>query len=298
VIPEPTLVTYRPELVLVPAGKFVMGSTAAERKLFDKKDAAATGRATTEDENKNGHEAEVASFYICQTEVTRAQWRAVMKDLPPCRHDCMDEYPVSNMDWEDACDYLNALTRIENESRLLRGAPVLSECYTTVSSSITWSDPACTGYRLPTETEWEYVARAGTTTAFSFGNEPTEACRYANGADRSLSTSDPAWTNTLDCDDGFPGPAPVASLLPNAWGLYDVHGNLHEWVWGRYHHEPAPKEGSLGYYWPDLGVERALRGGSYESGPKGLRSADRFMAQPTLRRASFGLRCARSAPPE
>jgi formylglycine-generating enzyme required for sulfatase activity len=86
-------------------------------------------------------------------------------------------------------------------------------------------------YRLLTEAEWEYAARAGSTSRYSFGDKGNELCRHANVGDRSLKKAIPDWKHEIaDCDDGHVHAAPVKSYQPNAFGLYDMHGNAWEWV--------------------------------------------------------------------
>ncbi len=299
IVNEPTFTQYRPELVLVPGGKFRMGSTARERETFASP-LPESLRSSMDDEDEHG--AESAALYVCRTEVTRAQWRAVMGEMPEaCALGCSDDHPVSYVNWDDACRFMIALTGQENAVRHQRGESPLTDCYRLDEERCTWSDPTCTGFRLPTETEWEYVARAGSTTAYSFGDDPANMCKHGNGVDLSSNSRYPErdrateFGPAFDCDDGQPDLAPVGSFTANPWGLYDIHGNVSEWVWDWY--SPRYKPTGVGNYaGPSGGTYRILRGGSFGSRPRGLRSATRIWSAGSIRDVSYGLRCVRSGP--
>ena len=148
---------------------------------------------------------------------------------------------------------------------------------------------------MPTEAEWEYAARAGTATAYSFGADATNACDYANGMDRAAKRKYPAWTVNEACDDKFADLAPVGHFDPNPWLLYDIHGNVWEWVWdwyGEYQEAPAKD-----YAGPTRGRERVVRGGSFNSEPWGLRSSYRDVDLPSDAFGVIGFRCARGSRP-
>jgi formylglycine-generating enzyme required for sulfatase activity len=271
----PKEVQLRPELVELPGGSFLMGSPPGE-----------VGRRDDEKQ----HPAEVAPFAMCRTEVTLAQWEAVMGTRPnDCAYGCGDSHPVQRVSWEDAIRYLNRLTDRENEA--LPGER-RTRCY----DETTWAlDRACTGYRLPTEMEWEYAARAGTTTAYSFGDDLKELCEYGNGADQAAKRKRSDWTVNEQCDDGYADLAPVGRFEPNRWGLFDMHGNVLEWVWDWY--GAYPDRASVGYAGPTGGERRVLRGGSFGSEPWGLRSSLRGWDGPTGAGGFIGFRCVRGSPP-
>ncbi|HSG90078.1 MAG TPA: SUMF1/EgtB/PvdO family nonheme iron enzyme [Pseudomonadales bacterium] len=153
---------------------------------------------------------------------------------------------------------------------------------------VTWEEAVAYGdwltrqtgsrYRLPTEAEWEYMARAGTRTAYAFGDDPSELCAYANLADASTHDRYRDW-DTAACDDGFVTIAPVGSFPPNAFGVHDVHGNVAEWVLecGMPPYAGAPDDGtrvSLGQSCSLHGV----RGGSWDDPPGSLRIERRGIA--------------------
>ncbi|MCB9705464.1 MAG: formylglycine-generating enzyme family protein [Myxococcales bacterium] len=317
----PVSVQYRPELVLVPAGRFMMGSSAAERATF-KKGLPEELHGRMEDEAQQ--EVEVGALYVARTEVTLGQWEAVMGTRPSdCDFGCEDQHPVQEVSWDDACAYANTLTERENELLAARGEPALTLCY--VATGATWAWPEersdCTGYRLPTEVEWEYFARADTTTAYWFGDDPKDMCDYGNGLDESAVKMHPTWDKperfgpAFPCDDGHPELALVGSFTPNPWGLHDIHGNVWEWVWGRNggyevategrsdrpddktdrNDRGASREVTKSPRGPYKGDFRVLCGGSFWSGPWWQRAALRLRDVIADRDWNFGFRVVRSA---
>jgi formylglycine-generating enzyme required for sulfatase activity len=155
---------------------------------------------------------------VARHEVTNLQWNACVDLRGPCKgkRDAAKEgerpqEPVSNVSWQEATDFSKWLSTI-------------------ITKELQEKDPdhPAVTYRLPTEKEWEYAARAGTTTAYAFGDEVRKLCQFANGADQSVGSL--AWVN-YTCNDGFGRRvAPVGSFKPNDWKLHDMHGNVWEWV--------------------------------------------------------------------
>lgn len=268
---EPTLTM---PMVRLDGGTFTMGSPREEPR-----------RA----EGEVQHVATVSAFWIGRGEVTQAQWEAVMGTAPSrCDHGCGDALPVHGVTWEDAVRFTNALSRKLG----------LEECYVQEGTTWQWTR-SCDGIRLPTETEWEYAARAGTTTAYPFGRSRKGLCWFANTYDQSAKSAHPddPWLPSA-CDDGHVGLARVETFAANPWGLFDTHGNVEEWVWDRFGKYPLnPLTDNPG---PSAGETRITRGGSFrgslvERGASSSRSAARTERHPTKSEGldAVGFRCAR-----
>ena len=244
------------------------------------------------------HRVCLTAFDIATTEVTVAHYRAVTGQTPSdCDYGCADTMPVQRVSWEEAVRFANALTARAN--RTLAGDAQLTPCY--VESTGAW-DRGCTGYRLPTEAEWEYAARAGSTGMWSFGEDEKELCKHGNvmdesGRSHSVGESDPI----APCDDGFKNLAPVGSYSANAWGLHDMHGNVWEWVYDRYDEDFYGREESKVTNPVNMmtgaRVVRVLRGGSFSVWPGDTRSANRNRLPPSLQVRHGGLRVVRGRAP-
>jgi formylglycine-generating enzyme required for sulfatase activity len=278
------------KFVKIPGGAFEMGSPNAERERF-KKLYPDLDDSYFADERL--HRVEVSPFELAETEVTNAQWKAVMGTSPSdCDYGCADNHPVQNVTWVMAVEYLNKLTARENTG--------LTPCYEQREDAWVWVE-SCTGYRLPTEAEWEYAARAATRTAYSFGDDPKDLCKHGNGADQAAKRENAEWT-VSDCDDGAANLAEVGKYVANPWGLQDMHGNVWEWVWDRYDGKYGDTDNdkvTRDPRGPQNGEERVLRGGSFWNVPRRLRSADRNWdgLRPSNAVVSVGFRCARGSPP-
>ena len=227
-----------PEMVVVPSGSFMMGSPPTEGERLDDEGPV--------------HRVTIASpFAVGVYEVTFAEWDLCVAQGGCGGHRPDDEgwgrgrRPVINVNWEDATAYVEWLSRKTGK-----------------------------GYRLLSEAEWEYVARAGTTGRYHWGNRMTRS--RANYGDNIGST------------------VPVGSYSPNGFGLHDVHGNVWEWVADCYSqsYEGAPADGSV---WEAGDCSKAvLRGGAWLSVPEYLRSANRHRYDTGLRINNFGFRVART----
>lgn len=236
------------EMVRTPAGKFIMGDE-------DEFDAPP-------------HEVFVSSFYLGKYLVTQHEYERVMGSNPSRWKD--DNNPVEQVRWSDAVRYCNKRSELEG----------LQACYDLT----TWTcDFAANGYRLPTEAEWEYACRAGTTTAYYFGSH-----------DQSL--GDFAW---YEKNSGR-RPRPVGQKRPNPWGLFDMCGNVWEWCNDFYqvdYYKQAPSQDPRG---PDAGETKVVRGGAWRFDSENCRSGYRYYENPGYVDICFGydiygFRCARNA---
>jgi formylglycine-generating enzyme required for sulfatase activity len=200
------------------------------------------------------HEVTISKrFYMQTTEVTQGQWKAVMGNNPSYFKDCGDDCPVERVSWNDIQEFIKKLNQ--------RGEGT---------------------YRLPTEAEWEYAARAGTTSAYSWGNSAD--CSKANYGNFIL---------TQECERNPGKTMPVGSFAPNTWGLYDMHGNVWEWCqdwYGSY-----PSGAVTDPTGPDSGSYRVLRGGSWYYDARHCRTADRGDNSPGDRSSSSGFRLVSSS---
>ncbi|MBF0584001.1 MAG: SUMF1/EgtB/PvdO family nonheme iron enzyme [Magnetococcales bacterium] len=150
-------------------------------------------------------------------------------------------------------------------------------------------------YRLPTEAEWEYAARGGTETRRYWGSEETSSCQYANVADRTTKNKYPAW-KTFECDDGYAETAPVGRYRANAFGVFDMLGNVSELVADYYvssYYQGSPQHNPQG---PNEGEGRVRRGGSWATESVYLRVANRDNTSPSTRTYGTGFRVARKCP--
>ncbi len=258
--------TQHLEMVLGPEGEELIDSLAMEFVRIETGTFQMGSPAEAEDheEDETLHQVTISQpFYLGKYEVTQAQWRAVMGDNPSFFRHCGDSCPVEGVSWEEVETFIAELNARTGE----------------------------TTYRLPTEAEWEYAARAGTQTTYHFGEAESELCRYANHADSSTGLR---WRNTT-CSDGVAGgPAPVGSYQPNQWGLYDMHGNVWEWVADWYGEYPTgPVTDPQG---PATGNSRVGRGGGWRSTAPSCRVVNRFRYEPSDRNISLGFRLARTIP--
>ena len=136
-------------------------------------------------------------------------------------------------------------------------------------------------YRLPTEAEWEYACRAGTTTRYYSGDDPETLAKVGNVADAAAKAKFPDWKYTIKANDGYVFTAPVGKFKPNAFGLYDMHGNAWQWCadwYGAEYYAASPADDPTG---PDSGNGRVLRGGSWNDRPYYSRSAFRYWTRRT-----------------
>jgi formylglycine-generating enzyme required for sulfatase activity len=193
-------------------------------------------------------------FYLQTTEVTQGQWRAVMGKNPSVHKRCGERCPVEQVSWEDVQQFIRKLNRKEGTDK----------------------------YRLPTEAEWEYACRAGSTTAFPNGPIATLQC----GVDANLETI--GWY----CGNSQNRIRPVAGKRPNAWGLYDMPGNAQEWCQDWF--GPYPDDEVVDPKGPKKGAYRVMRGGAWYSPARDARCASRFGSPPRYRFQHIGFRLSRT----
>ncbi|MEO5331401.1 MAG: SUMF1/EgtB/PvdO family nonheme iron enzyme [Magnetococcus sp. YQC-5] len=206
---------------LIPAGQFTMGCSSTSTCFSSKEMPEHTVTLSK-------------SFYMLETEVTQAQWKSLMGSNPAFHTTCGDNCPVEKVSYWSAADYANELNRLCK----LPGKSNMQE------------------FRLPTEAEWEYAARAGTTTAYTFGDSSSNLNNYAWYKTNSGSTTHP-----------------VAQKLPNPWGLYDMSGNVFEWVLDCY--SAYTTNAAVDPKGPFSCVSGVIRGGSFNFDAVYARSAFR-----------------------
>lgn len=249
-----------PVMVVVSEGKITIGTPVSEPK--------------SEKRERPRHDVTISKrFAMGIFEITFDEWDACV-EAKGCNNYRPDDErwgrrqrPVIHVNWHDADAYVEWLSQVTGED-----------------------------YRLPSESEWEFAARAGTTTAYSFGNDEGDLCLFANSADASLNAGNDEGYLPLDCNDGFGAEtAPVGSFKPNPYGIYDVHGNVWEWMadcWNETY-AGAPLDGSV---WTEGSCnQRVLRSASWVDAKGGsLRSGHRGRIDVSMRSNNLGFRVART----
>jgi formylglycine-generating enzyme required for sulfatase activity len=257
------------EFIKIPAGEFIMGSSKSEQGRFDNEGPA--------------HLVKMPSYMIGKYPITQEQWNSVMDSLP-------DFMNTEKKEWDEFITwYTQFWPELKNRDTLLAKARegFIGEDFPVVG--ISWNDSnkflqkLGGQYRMPSEAEWEYAARAGTTTPYAFGN--------------TISPEQVNFNGEHQLDQGTPGLfrrrlTPVGSLgLPNNWGIFDMHGNVWEWCEDYWHenYEGAPRDGSA---WLSGGDStfRVVRGGSWSGISYFCRSAYRDRVLPVSRDGIIGLR--------
>ena len=233
----------------------------------------------------------MAAFALGRTEITRGQFAAFVKDT---KYRVVDNcWTLENGKFEKRSGrHWRDLGFLQNDKH-----PAACISWNDARAYTKWlSRKTGKHYRLPSEAEWEYAARANTVTARYWGNNPHEACKYANVADKSAQTCAGALSwSAHDCTDGYSYTSPAGKFKANRFGLHDMLGNLWEWTEDSYHdsYNGAPANGSA---WQGKDAKRIIRGGSWNNGPTRVRAAKRGRDQPTSRFSNIGFRVARSLP--
>lgn len=260
--------TVAPEnFVLIKGGTFQMGSPDTEAWRSD---------------DETQHNVTVSDFYMSVYELTQKEYREITGENPSSFSG--DDLPVENISWMDAIRYCN--TRSEKEN--------LTPVYTVDGGTVTW-DRTADGYRLPTEAEWEYACRAGTATPFNTENSISaeEANYYGHYpyeiednyfSQGNLSTKPGEYRQTT---------VAVNSFSPNKWGLYNMHGNVGEWVWDYYgDYSTKAQTDPTG---AESGTLRVYRGGGWNDFAKNMRSAYRATMEQNKGSFNIGIRLVRNA---
>lgn len=243
------------KMVEIRGGTFVMGSPDDEAERLDREGPQ--------------HEVTLGDFFMGMYPITQAQWQAVSA-LPPVNRELDPDpsrfkganRPVERVSWHDAVEFCARLSKQTKRD-----------------------------YRLPTEAEWEYACRAGTTTPFCFGETiATDLANY-NGTDEKYGAYGRGVKGIYREET-----TPVGSFPANAWGLYDLHGNVWEWCADHWHDSYADKPeelkqtGNTPWRSNDEDARRSLRGGSWGYSPRDCRSAFRGTGRPDVRYDGYGFR--------
>jgi formylglycine-generating enzyme required for sulfatase activity len=261
-----------PQMVALPGGSFTMGSPPTEANHFSNEAPQI--------------EVAISGFAMGRYEVTLGEYAAFVK--------------ATNHKSDEGCFALDKAGNYNLDPKGSWKASGFTQSDNDPAVCISWDDASAyaawlakstkQAYRLPTEAEWEYAARAGTTSAYYFGNDAANVCRFVNAEDAAA----PA-TRSLDaaCDDRFLFTAPVGSLGANRFKLSDMHGNVREWVSTCYGEALDAIAVTAKQDRDAFCSDRVLRGGSYNTPPGRTRSASRNAGDPTGRGNATGFRVAR-----
>jgi formylglycine-generating enzyme required for sulfatase activity len=276
-----------PEMVVIPAGSFTMGSPGGEEGRKDREGPL--------------HRVSLDGFALGKYEVSVGEFRRFVEasgyrtdaernaDAGGTAQGCYAMDPTDGKWGWRAGRYWDSPGFTQSERH-----PAVCISWNDATAYVKWlAQSTGKAYRLPSESEWEYSVRAGSSTARPWGDDPDQACRYANVADQSKSPNGITFNPKHECNDGTFYTATVGSYLANGFGLHDMIGNAWEWTedcWNE-NYSGAPSDGSA---WTSGNcVARVLRGGSWNYFPTGARSAYRIGVDTTGRDNDYGFRPAR-----
>ena len=270
--PEPEITDPTPpdqistlEMVSIPGGSFQMGDLSGDGEPV--------------------HTVTLSPFSMARYEITCKQWQEVKNwaeshgytfnipgDMGSDDGSQDATHPVTGINWYDAVKWCNALSEMEGRTPCYYTSSAQTTMYRSDDKDIQndWVKWNADGYRLPTEAEWEYACRAGTTTKYSFGN--------------SINSSD------ANYDQNENGTTPIGLYSPNNWGLYDMHGNVWEWCWDWYDSSYYDNSSSNNPRGPSAGSRRVIRGGSWYYSAGYLLSAYRDYGIPDRNGIGIGFR--------
>ncbi|HEY3698907.1 MAG TPA: SUMF1/EgtB/PvdO family nonheme iron enzyme [Spongiibacteraceae bacterium] len=269
--PSVDVQSYTGPMVTIPSGEFLMGSSDAD--------------TDAQKDEKPQHQVAIKSFKLAQYAVTFEQFTRFIEET---------SYDVGTQCWQLLPKGFQLSPGNFRSPSFAQGKlnPVVCVSWDDAQAYIDWLNKKTKQhFRLPTEAEREYATRAGSTTKYSFGDDANQFCRYGNGADQAGNAAltrdfKITFTSPLSCNDGAEYTTTVGRYLPNAFGLYDMSGNIWEWVQDCYHenYAGAPDDGECKY--------RVVRGGAWYDDPADLRSANRGRNSPDNREALNGFRLA------
>ena len=277
-----------PEMVVLPVGEFMMGSPEDEEGRDD-------------DEGPRHRVAIGQAFALGRYEVTVGEFRrfveatgyATLAELDGAVGCWTAEFETRD-DW----GWTAGRSWRSLEWEVAEDQPVVCVSQGDAKAYVAWlSKRTGAAYRLPSEAEWEYAARAGSGTRYHFGDDEADLCLYGNLADETEFPDGGGWANPAACSDGAVYPAEVGKYRRNALGLHDMHGNAREWVddcWND-SYAGAPSDG--GSWLSGNCSSRVVRGGSWGNDPRYLRSANRGRGATGARNHGIGFRVARTLNP-
>ncbi len=285
------------KLVLIPPGEFTMGNSLqpSEEVALVKKYGINYPESAYRQEYPS-HGVRISKpFYLGAYPVTRGEFQRFIEDTGYKTDAERDKEPGAiGIDLEEGVlwkFHKNASWRRVSFPQTARH-PVVNVSWNDAKAFCKWlSEKERQKVRLPTEAEWEYACRAGTTTRYWFGNDPEALAKVGNTADARMQSRFPNdGAARIQADDGYVFTSPVGRFLPNPFGLYDVHGNVWEWCQDAYREykvdDPTPLVDPQG----DLDSRRVQRGGSWNFGIDESRSAQRMILSPSGRNDSIGFR--------